>query len=53
MNGVVGLKPTVVLVPRTGVILISHSQDTPGPIARTVADAVLLLAVMAGTDPDD
>ena len=53
MNGVVGMKPTVGLVSRTHVIPISHSQDTPGPIAHTVADAALLLQVMAGTDALD
>ncbi|MFD2078813.1 amidase [Actinopolymorpha cephalotaxi] len=51
--GVVGIKPTVGLVSRTGVVPISHSQDTPGPIATTVADAALLLGVLAGADPDD
>ncbi|SDR74512.1 amidase [Actinopolymorpha singaporensis] len=51
--GVVGIKPTVGLVSRTGVVPISHSQDTPGPIATTVADAALLLGVLAGSDPDD
>ena len=53
LNGVVGIKPTVGLVSRTFVVPISHSQDTPGPIAHTVADAALLLGVMAGTDPQD
>ncbi|GAA2759282.1 amidase [Actinopolymorpha rutila] len=51
--GVVGIKPTVGLVSRTGVVPISHSQDTPGPIATTVADAALLLGVLAGADPGD
>jgi len=51
--GVVGVKPTVGLVSRTGVIPISHSQDTPGPMARTVRDAAILLSVLAGTDPQD
>jgi amidase len=51
--GVVGIKPTVGLVSRTGVIPIAESQDTPGPIARTVFDAAALLSVLAGTDPDD
>jgi amidase len=50
MNGVVGLKPTVGLVSRRGIIPISHTQDTAGPMARTVADAALLLAGMAGVD---
>ncbi len=53
MNGLVGIKPTVGLVSRTYVVPISHSQDTPGPIAHTVADAALLLGVMAGGDPLD
>ncbi|WP_440976829.1 amidase family protein, partial [Pseudoxanthomonas winnipegensis] len=52
-NGVVGIKPTVGLVSRRGVIPISHSQDTAGPIARTVADAAMLLNVLAAPDPDD
>jgi len=51
--GVVGIKPTVGLVSRNGVIPISHSQDTIGPFARTVADAAALLNVMAEPDPDD
>ena len=51
--GVVGIKPTVGLVSRYGVIPISHSQDTVGPMARTVADAAALLAVMAGPDAYD
>ena len=53
MAGLVGLKPTVGLISRTHVVPISASQDTPGPIARDVADAALLAAVMAGADPDD
>lgn len=52
-NGLVGFKPTVGLVSRAGIIPISHSQDTAGPMARTVADAVLLLAGMQGPDPRD
>ncbi|MGB6877377.1 MAG: amidase [Candidatus Acidiferrales bacterium] len=52
-NGVVGIKPTVGLVSRAGIIPISHSQDTAGPICRTVADAAALLSAMAGVDPDD
>jgi amidase len=51
--GVVGIKPTVGLVGRTGIIPISHSQDTAGPIARTVADAAILLGALAGADPED
>ncbi len=53
LTGLVGIKPTVGLVSRTHVVPISHSQDTPGPITHTVADATLLLRVMAGTDPLD
>ncbi len=53
INGVVGIKPTVGLVSRTGIIPISHSQDTAGPMARTVRDAALLLGAMAGIDPED
>ncbi|MCK5879121.1 MAG: amidase [Holophagae bacterium] len=52
-NGVVGIKPTVGLVSRSGIIPISHSQDTAGPMARSVADAAALLSVMAGSDPKD
>ena len=51
--GVVGLKPTVGLVSRSGIIPISVSQDTAGPIARTVADAAALLGVMTGVDSHD
>jgi amidase len=53
LNGVVGLKPTVGLVSRTGIIPISHSQDTSGPMARTVSDAAALLGAMVGVDPRD
>jgi amidase len=53
VNGLVGIKPTVGLVSRTGIIPISHTQDTAGPMARTVRDAALLLGVLAGLDPDD
>ena len=52
-NGLVGLKPTLGLVSRTGIIPIAHSQDTAGPMTRTVADAAALLSAMAGADPDD
>jgi amidase len=52
-NGIVGIKPTLGLVSRSGIIPIAHSQDTAGPMARTVADAALLLGAMAGTDPRD
>jgi amidase len=51
--GVVGLKPTVGLVSRAGVIPISHTQDTAGPIARNVSDAAALLSALAVIDPDD
>jgi amidase len=51
--GIVGLKPTVGLVSRAGIIPIAHSQDTAGPMARTVADAALLLYALAGPDPRD
>ncbi len=51
--GVVGLKPTVGLTSRAGVIPIAHSQDSVGPMTRTVADAAALLAVLAGPDPRD
>ena len=53
INGVVGLKPTVGLVSRDGIIPISHSQDTPARWARTVADAAMLLAAIAGADARD
>jgi amidase len=53
MTGVVGLKPTVGLVSRTGVVPISSTQDTAGPIAASVRDAALLLTALAGTDPAD
>ncbi|MCO7125784.1 amidase family protein [Sporolactobacillus shoreicorticis] len=52
-NSVVGIKPTIGLVSRSGIVPISHSQDTAGPIARTVQDAVLLLNAIAGVDEDD
>jgi amidase len=52
-NGVVGLKPTVGLWSRTGIIPISHSQDTPGPICRTVRDAAILLGALTGVDDGD
>jgi amidase len=51
--GIVGIKPTVGLVSRAGVIPISESQDTAGPMARTVADAAALLSALAGPDPRD
>ncbi|MGH7617257.1 MAG: amidase, partial [Gemmatimonadaceae bacterium] len=49
----VGIKPTVGLVSRAGIIPISHSQDTAGPMARTVRDAAILMGVLTGTDPRD
>jgi len=52
-NGLVGLKPTVGLISRAGIIPISHSQDTAGPMARNVRDAAILLSALAGTDPRD
>jgi amidase len=53
MNGVAGIKPTVGLVSRAGIIPISHSQDTAGPICRTVADVAAVLSALAGVDADD
>ena len=53
VNGVVGFKPTVGMVSRTHVVPISASQDTAGPMTRTVADAALLLTAIAGSDPAD
>jgi amidase len=52
-NGIVGIKPTVGLASRSGVVPISHTQDTAGPMARTVADAATLLGSMTGVDPRD
>ena len=52
-NGLVGLKPTVGLLSRSGIIPISSTQDTAGPMARTVRDAALLLGALAGPDPAD
>lgn len=52
-NGIVGIKPTVGLVSRSGVIPISFTQDTPGPMARTVRDAAICLGAIAGADPAD
>ena len=53
MCGIVGLKPTVGLLGRSGIIPISHTQDTAGPMTRTVRDAALLLTALAGVDPRD
>jgi amidase len=52
-NSLVGIKPTLGLVSRSGIIPIAHSQDTAGPMARTVTDAAILLTAIAGIDPDD
>ena len=52
-NGIVGIKPTLGLVSRAGIIPIAHSQDTAGPLARTVTDAAILLGALAGVDGDD
>jgi amidase len=52
-NGIVGIKPTLGLLSRSGIIPIAHSQDTPGPMARTVADAAILLGTMTGVDERD
>ncbi len=52
-NGLAGIKPTVGLVSRTGIIPISHSQDGAGPMCRTVRDAAILLGALAGIDPED
>ncbi len=51
--GLVGVKPTIGLVSRTGIIPIAHSQDTAGPMTRTVTDAAILLGALVGADPDD
>jgi amidase len=51
--GIVGIKPTVGLVSRAGIIPIAHTQDTAGPMARTVRDAAILLGALAGEDPSD
>ena len=53
INGIVGFKPTVGLVSRTHIVPISHSQDTAGPMTRTVEDAAIVLTVIAGSDPLD
>jgi amidase len=52
-NGTVGIKPTVGLVSRSGIIPISHTQDGAGPMCRTVLDAAILLGALTGADPDD
>jgi len=53
INGIVGIKPTLGLVSRSGIIPLAHSQDTAGPMARTVRDAAILLSAMTGRDADD
>jgi len=53
LNGIVGMKPTIALVSRRGIVPISLNQDSSGPMTRTVRDAALLLDVIAGTDPED
>jgi len=53
INGIVGIKPTLGLISRSGIIPIAHSQDTAGPMARSVRDAAILLGAMTGTDADD
>jgi amidase len=53
LNGLVGLKPTVGMVSRTHVVPISHSQDTPGPMARSVRDVAMLFSAMVGRDERD
>ena len=52
-NGIVGIKPTLGMISRSGIIPIAHSQDTAGPMARTVRDAVILFGILAGADPGD
>jgi amidase len=52
-NGIVGIKPTLGLVSRAGMIPLAHSQDTAGPMCRSVTDAAILLSVLAGVDPRD
>lgn len=52
-NGLAGLKPTVGLISRSGIVPISHTQDTAGPMARSVRDVAILLGAMAGADPED
>ena len=52
-NGTAGIKPTVGLVSRSGIIPISHTQDSAGPMCRTVRDAAILLGALTGADPDD
>ncbi len=53
INGLVGVKPTLGLISRAGIVPISHSQDTAGPMGRTVRDAAMLLSALTGVDADD
>src|ERR1700744_2041658 len=53
VNGIVGIKPTIGLLSRSGIVPISKTQDTAGPMARTVKDAAILLGILMGPDPDD
>lgn len=53
MNGLVGLKPTLGMASRTYIVPLAHSQDTPGPMAKTVRDVAMLFTAMVGSDPDD
>ncbi len=53
VNGIVGIKPTVGLLSRSGIVPISKTQDTAGPMTRTVKDTAILLGILAGADPDD
>ena len=53
INGIVGIKPTLGLISRSGIIPIAHSQDTAGPMGRTVTDAAILLGALTGSDPRD
>jgi amidase len=53
VNGIVGFKPTVGLVSRRGIVPISHTQDTAGPLTRNVRDAAIMLGIMSGLDADD
>lgn len=53
INGIVGIKPTLGLISRAGIVPLAHSQDTAGPMARSVTDAALLLTALAGPDPRD
>src|SRR5664280_91712 len=52
-NGIVGIKPTVGLISRSGIVPISYTQDTPGPMCRTVTDAAIMLGPLTGNDPGD